>query len=1107
MASNYALMMDALRIYREAMRTFVTTRLRQAYRDLWWQQGVARHFKPEEMERLEEIFQSRTIKKSAVPTNVQEMADMLDIGHFRTIVEANWRPVFKDALGDKAVLDGWIGEVTAARNALAHWAGGDVDRQAALRFVDTCRLVVTSFDDQAAAQIQEIWKAIDEGREPKAVGTTKEKGETAEPGRSPRGLAPWRDVIAPHPDVQSGRYLYAEFAADLAAVLEGKAEADYQDPREFFRRTYVTPDMRRLLRESLERLLGRGGEPVIDLKTAFGGGKTHTLLALYHLAKSGDQVKDLPDVRNILEDLGLDEPPKAHVAALVGTALSATKAHREVPELGVSFNTLWGEMAYQLGGAKALRTVLDDDAKGTAPGSNDLAAIFEDLGPCVVLMDEIVAFMRNIWGKKNLASGDYNSNITFLQNLTEAAKRVPTAMLMVAIPESKVEYGDDRGLHIAEQIGKIIGRIGRAWQPVGAHEAFEVVRRRLFQEASDPKAIEQTCEEFWRLYRDNPSDFPTECREPSYITRMRGSYPIHPEVFDRLYEDWSTLERFQRTRGVLRLMAATIHELWTKGDQSPLIMPGSIPIYAARVRDELTRYLGEQWNAVIDTDVDGEGSEPWQVDGENPRFGQIHAARRVTRTLLLGSVPSKTTKGVEDVRIKLGVIQPGESIDTYGDALGRLANRLGHIYASGAGRYWLDTPPNLVRAAADRTSKVTDDDAHAELESRLRQIKDRGDFVGVHLCPPDSSEVPDEAAARLVVVSPRAGHKRGESTSAALQACQDILDNRGNQPRRYRNMLVFAVADEESTSALLDDVRRYLAWKSIVADAAVLGLDKPQVRQAEDSERNLDGAVQARLDEAYRWVLVPVQEGTNPIRWETVPIRAEALGAAGSIAQRASYRLQADGYLITSWSPVHLRRELDDYLWKDSRPHIGIKQLWEYYATYCYLSRLKDHNVLLATIKTGAASRDYFAYATSVAPDGRYEGLAFGQNPGTVYFDDAGVVVRPEVAEAQRPKTEGEDRGEKDGENKEDGGKEDKVGTKPKRFHGTVHLDPQRLASTAGKVGDEVVQHIEGLLGAKVDVILEISATVEGGVPDEVVRIVIENAKTLKFDHSAFEEE
>jgi len=1118
--SNYALMMDALRIYREAMREFVTGRLREAYRDLWWQQGVARHFKPEEMERLEEIFQSRAIKKSAVPTNVREMADMLDIGHFRTIIEANWRPVFKDALGDKAVLDGWIGEVTAARNALAHWAGGDVDRQAALRFVDTCRLVVESFDGQAAAQVQEIWKAIDEGREPKAVDTTKDKGETVGPGRSPRGLAPWRDVISPHPDVQSGRYQQAEFAADLAEVLAGTAAPEYQDPREFFRRTYVTPDMGHLLRNALERLVGRGGEPVVDLKTAFGGGKTHTLLALYHLVGSGKQVKDLPDIQPLLAEIGIESPPAARVAALVGTALNPSKPSRELDDLLTQVNTLWGEMAYQLGGSKAFKLVLENDAKGTAPGSNDLVELFKQVGPCVILMDEIVAFLRNVKGVRNLPAGDYNKNISFLQNLTEAVKRAPTAVLVVSIPYSRMEYGDASGQEIANQVEHIIGRLSRPWQPVGALEAFEVVRRRLFQEIADPDARDATCEEFSRLYRFNQSDFPTECREPGYAERMKGSYPIHPEVFDRLYEDWSVLERFQRTRGVLRLMASTIHELWSKGDESPLIMPGSLPMYAPRVRDELTRYLGEQWSSVIDIDIDGDDSEPQRVDQENQRFGQVHAARRVARSIFLGSVPEKATRGIEDVRIKLGAVQTGESISVYSDALSRLQQRLSHLYTSGQGRFWYGVQPNLNRTVADRSAKVTDDEAYAELEGRLRQMRDRGQFAGVHVCPGSSADVPDEGETRLVILSPRTplqratGAKKGEEPNGpAIEAAQAILDHRGTVPRRYRNMLVFAAADQESVHTLLPEMRRHLAWKSIVADALALNLDKVQEIQAKDSEEQTDRTVEAQLDAAYQWALVPEQEGTEPLRWETRPLGG-GLGSIGSIAQRTGHKLQSDELLITSWSPTHLRMELDQYLWKEGQPHIGVKQLWEYYATYCYLSRLRDPDVLLATIKTGAASRDYFGYATSVASDGRYEGLSFGQTPGSVYLDDASVVVRREVAEAQQRAAEGVEIGEK-GQGGEPvsvqtgEGTEPSVGviSRPKRFHGTVHLDPQRLASSAGKVGDEVVQHLQALLGSDVDVILEISAKAEGGVPDEVVRTILENAKTLKFDNFGFEEE
>jgi hypothetical protein len=231
------------------------------------------------------------------------------------------------------------------------------------------------------------------------------------------------------------------------------------------------------------------------------------------------------------------------------------------------------------------------------------------------------------------------------------------------------------------------------------------------------------------------------------------------------------------------------------------------------------------------------------------------------------------------------------------------------------------------------------------------------------------------------------------------------------------------------------------------------------------------------------------------------------LASIGSIAQRASHRLQADEHLITSWSPTHLRRELDKYLWKEGQPHVGVKQLWEYFATYCYLPRLRDQGVLLEAVKAGVRTKDFFGYATSIAPDGRYEGLSFGEPAPSVYFDDTSVVVRPNVA-ADRV-VEVEKPGEKPGESKrppEEPGKP-KAASRPKRFYGTVRLDPLKLSSGAGRVGEEVVAHLDGLVGSDVEVTLEVRARVDEGVPDYVVRIVTENARALKFDSAGFEEE
>ncbi len=470
-------------------------------------------------------------------------------------------------------------------------------------------------------------------------------------------LTPWRDVITPHPDVQVGRYQQAEFAADLAQVLAGTAGSEYGDAQDFFRRTYLTVGMKSLLAASLARLHGRGEAPVVQLKTAFGGGKTHTMLALYHLVREPARAAAVDVVRAFLDDYAA-RPIPAATAVLVGTALDPNRPARALPEFDVEIHTLWGEMAYQLGatrpdrgatpastaGFRAFQLVAEQDAAGTAPGGNTLVELFEAVGPCVVLIDELVAFMRNIRGARRARAGDFNSNLTFVQNLTEAVKRAPTALLVASIPESRIELGDSAGEEVARKIENTFGRLETVWQPVAAGESFEVVRRRLFGVTGDEGARDETVAAFGRLYRENPTDFPAECREKAYEDKLRASYPIHPEVFDRLYKDWSVLERFQRTRGVLRLMANTIHALWERGDAEPLIMPGSLPLDASRVRDEMTRYLGDQWNAVVDGDVDGPAATAGAIDREIPRMDQIAAARRVARAISLGSVPNKGTR-------------------------------------------------------------------------------------------------------------------------------------------------------------------------------------------------------------------------------------------------------------------------------------------------------------------------------------------------------------------------------------------------------------------------------------------------------------------------------
>ncbi|MFC1697104.1 ATP-binding protein [Nanoarchaeota archaeon] len=921
-------------------------------------------------------------------------------------------------------------------------------------------------------------------------------------------LKPWREIIVPHKDVSGGKYQQAEFAADLAQVLSGKAEPEYQDANEFFNRTYMTEGMKLLLASSLRRACNINGDPVIQLKTAFGGGKTHTMLALYHLFKE-KKIQNHPTVKEVLDYVKLKEIPKAAIAILVGTAIDPSKP-KSIG--GLKIHTLWGYMAYQLGGKEGYEMVKQADQKGVAPGADTLVEIFDTFGPSIVLIDELVAYARNIYSKEGLSSGSFDSLMTFVQNITEAAKRSKNSMLIASIPESNIEIGGEGGQAALDRIENTFGRLEAIWKPVKANESFEIVRRRLFEPVKDEKAKQEVCKEFSKFYLKTKEGFPKEAKEADYLKRLTEAYPIHPEVFDRLYDNWSVLEKFQRTRGVLRLMAATIHQLWISGDKSYMIMPGNMPLDAPRVRDELTRYLSDEWNSIVDNDIDGERSTPKSLDENNKRFGMCSAARRVARAIFLGSAPSskeQTNRGIEEERLMLGIVQPDENISIFKDALATLSTKLTYLYFQG-NRYWYDAHPNLRKTVEDRAGRLDEEEVMAEILNRLHAIKDRGDFAGIHICP-ESEDLADEDEARLVILSPTQGHKKNSHLSEAEIKAKQLLENRGNIPRQFRNMLIFLAPDESVIASLNNDVRRYLAWKSVVDDTEALNLDAHQKRQSEESVKTANTTINIRLNESYVWLLVPSQEGTKTIKIESIRITK----GDGSFIARASKKVRSEELLIVRWSPALLKNELDRWLWKDKK-HIEMKQLWQYFSSYPYLPRLRDSSVLTECIKEGLRSNDFFGYASSVDDKGKYLGLEIGNPGAAVVIDEVSVLVKKEVAQQQSDEEERKLQQQKE---KVDGVKAEIKPSKSekeildesktqvfKKFYGRVDLDPTRMARDVGQIAEEIIQHLAALPSANVEISLEINADISEGIPENKVRILLENCKTLKFKNNDFEE-
>lgn len=1111
--SNVEIMTNGLEILLKGLRPYLLRELKVKFGERWWKLAV------------EDALRGtlRAEARWAQMTDAQRF-ELLDVQALLTIMTNVWNDVFQEQLGYTG--RSYVSELREVRNSWAHQRAFTAED--AYRALDTMQRLLGMTGGEGQEDIKKLSQELLRQRfDAETRRELKKSAELTQTGAL-TGLKPWRQVATPHPDVASGRYQQAEFAADLFQVITGKAEPEYGDAKEFFRRTYLTEGLIRLLSRAWERLLGTGGDPVVELQTNFGGGKTHSMLALYHLFAGDSQIEVtglellLPKALAGQEKVVL---PKARRAVLVGTQISPADP-RTKPD-GTVINTLWGEMAWQLGdaaggkGAEAFALVAQEDREGISPGSEKLTSLFETYGPALVLIDEWVAYARQIYGKDGLSAGSFDSNMTFAQALTEAAKAARNVLVVASIPASDIEIGGEGGRAALERIQNVFSRVESVWKPATSTESFEIVRRRLFQPISDFTARDAVCRAFSEMYQSNRAEFPGECREAGYEERLRSAYPIHPEFFDRLYEDWSTLDRFQRTRGVLRLMASIIHELWERQDSSLLIMPGLVPIDSTAVRFEITRYLPEGWGAVLDKDVDGATSRPLVLDRENPNLGRYSACRRVARTVFIGSAPSvsaQKARGVEEVRIKLGCVQPGETPAVFGDALRRLSEELTYLY-SDASRYWFDTHPTISRIASDRAAQY-ERTPHLVEDEIIRRVRasvgrERGEFVGVHTIPANSGDVPDEPEARLVILGPDVPHRARNGTSKAQAAAQEILERRGNSPRIYRNMLVFLAADNERLQELQQAVRLWLAWTSIHQEEDQLNLDAAQKRQVANQVKKYDETITARLNETYCHLIVPSQEGTGSVEW----IYTRLQGGEG-LVERASRRLVRDEELITQWSPATLRIELDRWLWKDQL-HLSVKQLWEYLASYLYLPRLRNEQVLVDAIRNGVGSltwADYFAYASAVREDGYYIGLVAGSLP-SISLDSSSVIIKPEAAQKQR---EGEQRKEEEFVYKsKDGGTEIDTGTRHipgdvvdveptkavlRRFHGSVELDPMRLGRDAGRIADEVISHLAGLVGSDVKITLEILADVQGGIPENVVRTVSENCTTLRFKTHDFEE-
>ncbi|MDW3217104.1 MAG: DUF499 domain-containing protein [Acidimicrobiales bacterium] len=1017
-------------------------------------------------------------------------------------LKATWNEVFRH--GFSATDRSLIFELGDVRNTWAHQGSFSTDDT--MRALDSMERVLEAFGDlENRKKIQTLRKdlmrqLIDE------ESRTERRKTAAKPteGDPQAGLTPWRELVTPHDDVSSGRFNQAEFAADLYEVATGDAEEEYQDPEAFFRRTYLTKGLTDLLVGAATRLSGGGTDPVIELQTNFGGGKTHSMIALYHLA-SGVPTKSLPGVAEALAEAGVTLPADIRRAVIVGQMTSPETPLEVEPD--IRLHTLWGHIAYQLGGRDAYELLRADDEAGTNPGAT-LKRIFEECGPAIVLIDEWVRYaaqLREAGDGKRLAGGDFDTQFTFAQTLTEAAAAVPDVVVLVAIPASDIEAGGERGRVALERLKAVVTRKATQWQPASPDESFEIVRRRLFDPITpeNAKVRDGVIRAFEEMYRRHQGDFPPGTGEADFRRRMELSYPIHPELFDRLFEDWSAVDKFQRTRGVLRLMAIVISQLWQRGDQSLMLMPGNLPMDSAPLVSEMEKYLEQEWDAVIKSNVDGENALPLRLDRDNKHFGKLSAARRVARSVYMGSAPGGDAATAIDVKsIVLGSVQPGEPPKQFQDALHRLANDATHLHNNGT-QYWFSLEQTLSRLATDRANSTSDFDADDEVQKRIRSQGDRGNFVEVQVFAEGPGDVPDnDDGTRLVILTPDVAYSGVESP--AIELAEQILAQRDGGPRVNRNLLVFVAANHKRLSELRATAKSYLAWRSIAAREGELDLKDSQVTEAEGRLQEASQTLDSLINETFTEVLSPRQApGTAEINWSTV----RATGG-GEIAERVSKKLASEELLISGYGGVRVRMDLDNVgLWSE-RGDIALRDLWAAYCRYPYLTRLASFDVLAGAVSNGTANLNWaeetFAYAEAHDGDS-WLGVVRGEH---VNATRSGLLVLPEKVPAPPEPEEGDGGTEGDGGgDRSEGGEPPpeppgKDGERPRtQFYAHFELDSVRAIKDLGQILEHVTDH----LGSGVTLSLEVHAVSEAGYDDATRRVVNENANNLGATGAEFE--
>ena len=683
-------------------------------------------------------------------------------------------------------------------------------------------------------------------------------------GFNGNGLPAWFNVVVPQSDIRDGVLDESIFAANIEEVASGTAPVVYQDIRYFFECTYVTEGIKELIRRVVQALNGQESQNrVISLQTGFGGGKTHSLISLYHVVKDSSTFKRLDTASSILEPQDMPQFDHARVAVFTQNTVSVVDGHKVSDD--IITHTLWGELAWQLGGREGYERVRNADIQMVAPTAQDIKPIIEGASPALILIDELADYCNRASGKVVGSGTLFTQTNSFIQTLTEVVASVPKTVLICTLPASAREVASSEiGQEILSALETRVVRVGSSVKPVDDEEIYEVVRRRLFDRITNYDVIEQVARKYKDMYHNRRDSLPAEADRVAYVERIKKAYPFHPELIDLFHIRWGSDSKFQRTRGVLRLLASIVKDLWSRksslaGTQA-LIQTSDVRLEnLPTLQSQITSLMGSQWDSVMHADVFGTISNAYKLDEQNVgnHIGEYHLATAVTTTVLMASIGSSSQRGLTLKQLKLCLLKPDafQHIDI-DSTVNQLENVVHYMYKSSIGgeqSFWFQSKPNINILVNQAKGDVKEEEVNAEIMRMVKQSVVNLGQVKVLVDP--TGDVPEQKQLTFVVMHPKYTVAAGGDVSRSAQyAIKQMAQMKGSSQRVYRNTMLFLVCSEAGKAALSMKLREYLACDKIMTEYSSQ-LDQDQRKDIADRKRMSGDAAKEQLIHAYNTVV------------------------------------------------------------------------------------------------------------------------------------------------------------------------------------------------------------------------------------------------------------